>query len=155
MSRADELRALPRKAISIRQPWAHMILHEGKSVENRSWSTSFRGPVLLHAAKGMTRDEFWDGMCTLEAISRQDRETNNRRRAQIHQAMQRGGIVGIVDIVDCVADHPSPWFVGRYGFVLANPRPLPFVSCRGALGFFDVPDEARAALIAREAEHGR
>ncbi|MBL8866467.1 MAG: ASCH domain-containing protein, partial [Planctomycetia bacterium] len=38
-------------ALSIHQPWAHAILHFGKSVENRTWSTSYRGPLLIHAAK--------------------------------------------------------------------------------------------------------
>lgn len=41
------------KALSIRQPWAHLIIH-GKPIENRSWSTTYRGPLLLHAAKAMT-----------------------------------------------------------------------------------------------------
>lgn len=52
-------------------------------------------------------------------------------------ADQRGGIVGVADVVDCVAASNSPWFVGRYGFVLANQRPLPFIPVKGALGFFD------------------
>ncbi|KMO29727.1 hypothetical protein VQ03_29060 [Methylobacterium tarhaniae] len=137
---------LPRKAISVRQPWAHMILYEGKPVENRSWSTNYRGPVLLHAAKSMTNAECDDALDLLEAISRQDQQANLQRRARILNDMRRGGIVGVVEIVDCVTEHPSPWFIGRYGFVLANPRPLPFVPCRGALGFFEVPDEAMADL---------
>ena len=36
--------------------------------------------------------------------------------------MQRGGIVGVVDVIDCVTSHSSPWFAGAYGLVLANPR---------------------------------
>lgn len=52
-----------------------------------------------------------------------------------------GCIVGTVDIVDCVSKSDSPWFFGRYGFVLANPvafeKPIP---CKGALGFFTVPE---------------
>ena len=64
------------------------------------------------------------------------------------KAMQRGGIVGSVEIVDCVEDSASRWFVGRYGFVLRDPKPLPFVPWKGALGFFGVP---RAALV--EAPH--
>ena len=45
------------KALSIRQPWAHLILHGGKDIENRDWRTSVRGRVLVHASKGMTRDD--------------------------------------------------------------------------------------------------
>lgn len=51
--------------------------------------------------------------------------------------MLRGGIVGSVEIVDCVRWCDSPWFGGPWGFVLRDPRPLPFYSCRGALRFFD------------------
>lgn len=50
-----------------------------------------------------------------------------------------GYLVGTVDIIDCVSESESPWFCGKYGFVLANPHafsvPMP---CTGALGFFDV-----------------
>jgi hypothetical protein len=52
-----------------------------------------------------------------------------------------GCIVGSVDIVDCVRNHPSAFFVGKFGFVLRDPvilaKPVPV---KGALGFFDVPD---------------
>jgi hypothetical protein len=48
-----------------------------------------------------------------------------------------GGIIGQVDIVDCVDKSASPWFVGPFGFVLRNPRILPFRPCKGALGFFN------------------
>lgn len=39
------------KALSVCQPWAHAILALGKNVENRSWPTSYRGPLLIHASK--------------------------------------------------------------------------------------------------------
>lgn len=52
----------------------------------------------------------------------------------------RGGIVGIVDIVDSVRSSPSPWYMGEVGFVLANARSLPFTPYKGTLGFFEVPD---------------
>lgn len=53
--------------------------------------------------------------------------------------LPRGGIVGRARIVDCVTQSDSPWFVGRFGFVLADVEPLPFVECRGALALFPVP----------------
>ena len=45
-------------ALSIRQPWAWLILHAGKDIENRDWPTRFRGRFLIHASKGMTREEY-------------------------------------------------------------------------------------------------
>lgn len=111
------------KAISIMQPWAWLIVHGHKDVENRSWPTSFRGPVLIHAGKRSDPDYSdtidWDW----PDIERPD-------------YFERGGIVGEAEIVDCVTASASPWFQGSYGFVIRNARPLPFRPCRGMLGFF-------------------
>lgn len=130
------------KALSIRQPWAWMILYGGKDIENRDWPTRFRGRVLIHASKGMTRAEWedaWDfvhgsGVFPEAAVTRAVNEKltfNN---------IPRGGIIGSVEIVDCVTHSDSRWFTGIYGFMLRNPVVLPVQPCRGALGFFDVPD---------------
>jgi ASCH domain len=128
--------------LSIRQPWAWLILHGGKDIENREWPTKRRGRVLVHAAKGMTQDEW--GRAWEFAWG-----TGNSAKAfeagVTIKTIERGGIVGSVEIVDCVEDSDSRWFVGRHGFVLRDPRPLPFVPWKGALGFFGVP---RAALVA-------
>jgi hypothetical protein len=124
------------KTISIRQPWAHLILYCGKDIENRSWPTRFRGSVLIHASKGMTVEEWEDAM----SFARGVRAKNHFKveKNATFKDVQRGGIVGIASIVDCVTSSESPWFVGEYGFVIANVRPVPFHPCKGALGFFDV-----------------
>lgn len=44
-------------ALSIRQSWASLIIKCGKDIENRTWPTRYRGRILVHAAKGMTRDD--------------------------------------------------------------------------------------------------
>ncbi|MDD2707543.1 MAG: ASCH domain-containing protein [Verrucomicrobiae bacterium] len=119
-------------ALSIRQPWAWLIMSAGKDIENRNWLTKYRGPVLVHAAKGMTEDEYY------EAVAFVAEEVDPSISIPNMEELQRGGIVGKVDIVDCATSSPSRWFVGKYGFVLAEPHPLPFFPCRGALGFFNV-----------------
>lgn len=123
-------------ALSIRQPWAWHILNSGKDIENRDWPTRFRGRVLIHASKSMTRAEYKDGQYPLLASGGQVIEL-----PPIEQ-LERGGIVGSVEIVDCVASSDSPWFFGRFGFVLRDPKPLPFVPWKERLGFFNVPDSA-------------
>ncbi|RYC10134.1 ASCH domain-containing protein [Ciceribacter ferrooxidans] len=120
---------LPKLALSIRQPWAWAILHAGKPVENRSWSTNLRGPICIHAAKGMTMAEY--------AETRQFVWSLGIKDIPAFDAIRRGGIIGVADLVDVVTHHPSPWFFGPYGFVLANPRAVPFISVKGALGLFD------------------
>jgi hypothetical protein len=126
-------------ALSIRQPWAWLILNAGKDIENRSWPTRYRGRILVHAGKGMTRDEYEDaeffaGLCTREECS-----------VPPFDQLARGGIVGSVEIVDCVKSSASRWFVGEYGFVLRDPVVLPFRPYRGELGFFEVRDADIAA----------
>jgi hypothetical protein len=121
------------KAISVRQPWAWLIIHGGKDIENRTWSSGVRGRVLIHAAKSMTHDEYdsaW--LSSFGHIPTPLPGFND---------LPRGGIVGSVEIVDCVQQSPSRWFVGDYGFVLRDPRPLSFRPMRGKLGFFEVPME--------------
>lgn len=138
---------LPRKALSIRQPWAWAILHAGKDVENRDWSTRFRGSVCIHAAKGMTAAEYDGFIRTVHHVSL-SHPFPPGRTVPHSKCLQRGGIVGVAEIVDCVQDSDSPWFFGRYGFVLQNARPVEFIPVRGSLGFFDW----RAALTGEDGE---
>jgi hypothetical protein len=129
-------------AISIRQPWAWLIIHAGKDIENRTWPTRFRGRVLIHASKGMTEQEYRDA-CNFMA-------TDSRLAAalkslpQMHE-LQRGGIIGEAEVVGCVNDSESPWFVGEWGHMLRNPKPLEFRPCRGALGYFNPANDGTHA----------
>jgi hypothetical protein len=136
-------------ALSIRQPWASLIIKAGKDIENRGWPMKFRGRILVHAAKGMTRGEHEDAIAfAVEAIRADPRNAGAQKKTTLRslgfefEALQRGGFIGTVEVVDCVRHSPSPWFVGEFGFVLRDPRPMPFVPYRGQLGFFEVPDSA-------------
>ncbi|WP_205854859.1 ASCH domain-containing protein [Piscinibacter defluvii] len=141
--------------LSIRQPWAWLIIRPDltgdareewlhspgrKDIENRSWSTVFRGRLLVHAGKGMTRAEY---------ESAADLALSLGQRVPNPEDLQRGGVIGSVELADCVTESASGWFFGEYGFVLRDPRPLPFVPWKGQLSFFDVPRDAL-----REAAHG-
>jgi hypothetical protein len=131
-------------ALSIRQPWAWAIIHAGKDIENRSWLTTFRGRFFIHAAKGLTRSEY-DDFIAFTGF------TGDRFRFVFPggvacppaEELQRGGIIGEAELIDCVREHSSPWFIGKYGFVLRNARPLPFRPLRGELGFFVVEPEVQ------------
>lgn len=136
------------KALSIRQPWAWAILHAGKDVENRDWKPSnwwlqVRGTILIHT-----------GMKVDDELTDEWREFLRFTGARLHAPDEKptGGIVGMVDVVDVVArPNKSPWFMGPYGLVLANPRPLTLIPCRGQLGYFDPKlSDARIAQIQRE-----
>ena len=118
------------KAISIRQPWAWLIVNGFKDIENRSWETRYRGPVLVHASKTFDK-EGYEWLVESQGIELPD-----------PSEFQRGGIVGQTRITGCVSDHDSTWFFGPHGFVLADSKTLPFQPCKGALGFFDVKQAA-------------
>jgi hypothetical protein len=61
---------------------------------------------------------------------------------RLKSEQQLGGVIGMVDIVDCVRAPSSRWHApGCFGFVLANSRPLPFVPWRGALSLRSAPAE--------------
>ena len=124
------------RALSIRQPWAWLIVHGWKDIENRDWYTPMRRGFLVHAAKGMTRGEYEAArdFVIYDLCDRYDLGADFRFPDE-HE-LERGGIVGEATIVDCVEASDSPWFFGRYGFVLRDAKPLPFQPCRGALGFF-------------------
>lgn len=137
--------AAPMKALSIRQPWAWLIIRPDlvdaaerarayakariKTIENRTWRTRVRGTILVHASQGMTRADYFGAMESCHPF---------RIELPHFDDLQRGGIVGQVDIVDCVAHSDSPWYTGAVGFVLANAKPLPFRQLKGALGLFEV-----------------
>ena len=48
------------KALSVRQPWAWAIIHSTKNIENRVWSTIYRGDILIHAGKKSTKKEYFE-----------------------------------------------------------------------------------------------
>ena len=124
-------------ALSIRQPWAWAITTIGKDIENRTWSTNFRGEFLIHAGKGCTRNEYIAAKAfILNAVG--DEYKGRDIRMPGWKELQRGGVIGIAEIVDCVETSGSKWFMGTHGFVIRNARTLPFTPCNGALGFFNL-----------------
>jgi len=121
------------KALSIRQPWAWLVVHGIKDVENRTRSTEYRGPLLIHAGRHpMTEeDEAWLAeYCRGVGI-------------ECPQfPLAGGGIAGRVVVADCVrleelAQH-SEWAEGPWCWILENAEVLPFVECVGQRGLFEV-----------------
>jgi hypothetical protein len=122
------------KAISIRPPWAWAILHAKKDVENRTWKTNMRGTVAIHASQTMSRSYY-------ESAVKEIKRLAASAKVPPYEAMVRGAIVGLVDVVGCEERTQSKWHVhNHYGFVLANPRALlKAIPCNGRLNFWEVP----------------
>ena len=153
--------------LSLRQPWAYVVVHLGKDIENRLWNTSMRGDFLIHASKSMTKDEYYGCL----EFCRRVMGPSVLSRFPLLKALPRGGIVGaakLVDVIDpcadCVCDRDlglvvtpcgrdhgwhMPW---QYGFKLQNIRASPvFVPCNGKLGFFQAAVEVVERLQAAAA----
>ncbi len=114
------------KALTLRQPWAWLVVNGFKDIENRIWATRHRGPLLIHAGTSRV-DLHWD-------VKEEIEEDFGIR---IPEEYDIGGVIGVVDLVDCVTDHPSPWFAADcYGWVLDNSRRLPIKECKGKLKIF-------------------
>jgi hypothetical protein len=133
---------LPDVALSVRQLWAHAIIYFAKDIENRSWQAvnhglRRRGRVAIHAAKGMTKDEYWEAREFIDGLGWTCPDASKLRR---------GGIIGSVEVVDVVRQSDSPWFFGPRGLVLRDPKPSPFIPAVGALGYFKWV-EADASII--------
>lgn len=132
------------RAISIRQPWIWAILYAGKRIENRSRNCNYRGPILLHASKGMTRSEYNEFYRFYYGDPEDEFGIKEIVGCDLPLPtitdLQRGGIVGRAVIVDCVTESDSQWFFGPYGIVLDEVEPLPFRPFKGMLGLFEVPE---------------
>lgn len=76
------------KALTICQPYAELIVRGLKPIENRTWPTSYRGPLLIHAGKSRE----WMDADDLDA----------------YPGMVFGALVGRVNVVDCVRVEKLP-----------------------------------------------
>ena len=133
------------KVITIQQPWAHLIIHglpdttpiipKMKNVENRTWSSTYRGSILIHSGKGKTYRE------AAEAYGLKPKD------------MTFGAVIGVVEMYDCKrVDEmvPTHWTDGPWCHLYRNPRPLRNpIPWKGALGLWTPPQDLLDAIVAQ------
>lgn len=153
------------RALALIQPWLDGVLDGGKPIENRvKWrGSSFRGPVYLHASKRSpaTRVEY-------DAALRFVMKRGIAWRPKPYAELECGGIIGraiVIGVVDAsgtvFVGTPDPpmfsrqltgderlWWLGAFALVLTDVERVPFVPCKGALGFFRPPADVVAQLQA-------
>ncbi len=102
------------KALVIRQPWADLVVDGHKTIENRSWSTAYRGPLLIVAAKALDKGAHWSALpvCFIAGVLDVP-ESGDVDAVAFFGARDFGAIIGVVDLVE--VHHPSssggqgPW----------------------------------------------
>lgn len=132
------------KALSLWQPWATLIAIGAKEYETRSWGTSHRGPLVIHAAK---TDEglgsFYNP--TIE-------KSLNAAGFKLSAALPRGCALCVVQLVGCWEMTPAyiarmseqerafgDWQPGRFAWQLIKPQPFDKpIPMRGMQGLFSV-----------------
>ncbi len=129
------------KALVVRQPWAGLIACGEKNIENRSWQTSYRGPLAICAGKKLDTSR-----AEAEDLYKQYNVTQTGTGVVVCIV----DLIGIVaedgdtaftgDLPDSITNLDDTWFIGPFGWVLANPRPVQPVAVTGRLGLFDLPD---------------
>ncbi len=116
------------KVLSLKQPYAELILSGKKKIELRKWNTKFRGEFLIHASKNPD----------IEAMKRFGFEN-----------LPLGFILGKVTLIDVkhytdAEEHTKDkdlhlasdvW--GDFGFILGNPIRITPIPAKGQLGFWD------------------
>lgn len=128
-------------ALTLYQPWATAIVRGAKTIENRGWSTDYRGLLLIHAGKK------WDADGAAWIYDTFDLEFGA-------DTSVRGAIVGAVDLVEVTSDpeEADPWaFEGSYHWRLGNAiafeTPIPM---RGKLGLWSADPSAILPQLTHE-----
>lgn len=121
------------KALTICQPYAHMIAIGVKRIENRTWWTGYRGPLAIHAGKSR------------KMIVAGDLER--------WPEMSFGAIVAVARLVscigiECVSLAGMPHAEGPWCWMLEAMRRLErAMPCTGHLGLWNVPEDVAAKVI--------
>lgn len=77
------------KVLTIRQPWASLIMAGLKEYEFRSWKTNYRGELLIHAGKTI------------------DKEAERRLKKYLPDVLPTEQILGKVELIDCTKVTPQ------------------------------------------------
>lgn len=127
------------KALTVRQPFASLIMAGVKTTENRTWRTNYRGPLVIHAG---ARDDR-EAMLRL-ADARRPRHHSGQGCEPLEGLtaplpyLPRGALLGTVELIDCVRDSESDWAIeGLWHWQLVDPQPFETpIPARGRLGLW-------------------
>lgn len=132
------------KVLTVKQPWASLIVHGIKDIENRTWNTNFRGRILIHASSNKK-----EGWCLNDIQRFCLKQSGSVLYNTALETLPFGAIIGSIEVIDCVQNHPSIWAEkGVYHWVLANPVLFekPIENVKGKLGLWSYDWEETICL---------
>jgi hypothetical protein len=118
------------KVLSMKQPWAELVVSRKKKIELRKWNTKFRGEFLIHASKVPDQSAMEEFGFDFESLP-------------------CGFIIGRAELVDVKVYKDKKEFAkdeglhlatkdwGKYGFVLENIKRLKPIPAKGQLNFWE------------------
>jgi len=157
------------KAITLWEPWASFVAEGLKKYETRSWSTDYRGKILIHAAKRPPVEAEYKPC--LEAIAEAG------LTAPYLSEQKLGSFIAVAELVDCrpmlegrvdnhtfnfigIADQTplekalGLWEPGRFAWELRNVRKLSVpIKWNGNQGLWN-PPSTHAALAEASVGNG-
>jgi hypothetical protein len=131
------------KVLTVKNPWAYLIIFGGKDIENRVRKTNYRGRIAIHCSKESDRLAYM-GYGGNDPVLKKAFEEVCEKRAEIEKL--NGKIIGTVEIYNCsypaltVQVSNSPWIemISPWHYWLKNPEPLKEpISARGMLGLWN------------------
>lgn len=86
------------KALTVKQPWASLLVAGLKTIENRSWTTNYRGPLAIHAGQGIERN----ARAMIEKSAGRELTEHEVERYHLNDRQPAGFVLGLVNVVDVV-----------------------------------------------------
>jgi hypothetical protein len=144
---ASPLAGRHMRILSVWGPWAQLLVLGIKDVENRGWTTAWRGPLAIHASKGgHTRGEVSILLANLLDDGLITQAQSSLVAARVES--DRGKVIGVVRVVGAEHWSSSPWWVkGQVAIKVAEPMLIVPIPHRGEQGLRDytMPSTAEAA----------
>lgn len=128
------------KVLTVKQPWAHLIVDNIKDVENRTWQTKYRGELYIHTSKNSF--DFW----ALDYIKNIDNllyqyvvDYFGVRNNKITKHMEQfGSIIGKTNIINILDNSYSVWAMeDSFHWMLKNSSRINPIPCKGKLNIWE------------------
>ncbi|MEG6584905.1 ASCH domain-containing protein [Dendrosporobacter sp. 1207_IL3150] len=132
------------KAITLWQPWASLLASGAKKYETRTWATTYRGQLAIHAAKKFPKEEI--ELCWEEPF-----KTSLSKSGLKVEDLPRGAIIAIANLTDCLKVNEEfiknlagttelefgDYEIGKYAWVLTDVRPIKPIAVSGKQGLWN------------------